>query len=344
MLANHGFINRDGRNVEVTDLIRELQNNFPVIPEFSVTAAEGARTRGLFDDFNGVEVLNLDVIHKPNREGGLEHFASITRVDQNGDGITGFHISTDLEAMLLDANDESVVTRQELLDYQAERVRDGRRNTPGFDDAFTSGTPSAQMTLLMAFGQDPDFLTVPKHIIRSIFFREEVPATGYNPAFFPFLLNFAAEPFSVVRQEFRDNLDAVLQEPVDPTECDVEFILFNADTDTELGPLEAEVCLVPNTDFNIQARSTDACDPTLSAALQLSGPIDAQRTENSAPYMIFGDDANGNIFGRDYREGTYKISAQIYELRGRRGNLVVQGELEFTVEDCGRNLRSGNSH
>ena len=94
-------------------------------------------------------------------------------------------------------------------------------------------------------------------------------------------------------------------------------------------------CAMHN-EFNIQARPTAACSTTLSAAMDLSGPIHTDRRENRGPYMIFGDDAAGNVFGRDYQEGRYTISSQIYSERNLQGDLVVEGSFDFEVRDCSR--------
>lgn len=223
MLANHGFINRDGRNVLVTDLVEQLQANFPVVPGFSVTAAQGARSRGLFDDFNGNEVLNLDRIHQPQSMNGLEHQSSITRVDQNGDGSTGFLVDISLRRMLLEMDDKPVITRQQLMDYQAERIRDGLRFTDDYDISGFENTLATQATLLLAFGGNKDLEFAPKDIVDAIFFDEKVPDSDYNPATFSFLVDFAATPGMGVRTMFRENIEAVLAAGVPPDCADDIF-------------------------------------------------------------------------------------------------------------------------
>jgi len=127
--------------------------------------------------------------------------------------------------------------------------------------------------------------------------------------------------------------------PVDPPvddNCELDFVFFNADTNEALGLLEASkpVCM-EDFAFNIQARPTAACPTTLSAYMELTGEIHEARTENSGPYMIFGDRNQGTeILGKDLREGDYTITSQIFSKRRLDGDLVVEGTMEFTVVDC----------
>lgn len=214
MLANHGFINRDGKNVLTTDLFDQLFANFPVDAAIPQGAINTGRTRLLFDDFNGDEVLNLDRLHRPGPEFGIEHQSSLTRQDQNADDATiGILVDEDLREQLLEANDKPVVTRAELMEYQRQRVLQGRRETEGYNNLMGAETLTAgQAALMLAFGGNEDLDFAPKDIIQSIFFDERVPAGGYDPANFNFRIDFAAEPGMGVRQEFLDNLNAAIEE------------------------------------------------------------------------------------------------------------------------------------
>lgn len=83
--------------------------------------------------------------------------------------------------------------------------------------------------------------------------------------------------------------------------------------------------------FSIQARPTDACSPNLSASMHLGGPIHMDRRENQGTYMIFGDNKDGNIFGRRYEVGSYRISSMIDSGPSQSGDIVVDGAFEFAV-------------
>jgi hypothetical protein len=112
--------------------------------------------------------------------------------------------------------------------------------------------------------------------------------------------------------------------------CQVEFVLFNADTDEPVGPLKAQETIMPNK-FSIVARPNADCDPTRSAKLNLAGPIRVKnRVDRREPATVFGD-KRGNILGRDYKPGNYTVSAEFYSMGNLRGELVVSGEFEFEI-------------
>ena len=116
--------------------------------------------------------------------------------------------------------------------------------------------------------------------------------------------------------------------------CELEYVLFNSDTDEAVGVLQESFC-IPDHEVNIQARPTASCTTTESALVSLSGPITATRTENAGPYMIFGD-LNGNVFGRDLTSGTYTIFSDVFSEDGRQGDLVVSREFTFEAKHCKR--------
>jgi hypothetical protein len=73
-----------------------------------------------------------------------------------------------------------------------------------------------------------------------------------------------------------------------------------------------------------------------SAKLSLDGPISVQgRLERKVPYMTFGDDAKGDIFGMAYKAGNYALSATIYSGKRLRGNVVVDDGFDFEVKTSG---------
>jgi len=131
--------------------------------------------------------------------------------------------------------------------------------------------------------------------------------------------------------------------------CQVEYVLFNADTDVPLGLLEEQLqpspssgssdssyYCIPDYKVNIQARPTASCSVTESAFMTLDGPIKTSREENVGPYTIFGDNpSTGDIFGRDLKPGHYTIDSDIYEKDNLKGELVVRGALDFEAKFCG---------
>ena len=190
------------------------------------------------------------------------------------------------------------------------------------------------------------------------FFGQTTPNTGFtensivveHPGFLPKgslgILDdarFKNADFTVPGYQFMQINVFLGEPPMEPKECGIEFVLFNADNDAPVGLLQPEQCIQDFDfhQFNIQARPTEACDTTRSAIMAIKGPITGKRLENQGPYMMFSD-ANGNIFGQNIRAGHYTIAADIFPKRKAAGNLVVSGSFDFTFRDCARRLR-GNS-
>jgi len=123
--------------------------------------------------------------------------------------------------------------------------------------------------------------------------------------------------------------------------CQIEFFLWDADANVVLRPLEPVECEMDH-DFSIQALPSAACPESKSAAMQLTGPIKRQQTENSAPFMLFGDKSGVEINGRSYRDGHFSISAELFSERYLDGDLIAERTYDFTVIECHRRLR-GNA-
>ena len=121
-------------------------------------------------------------------------------------------------------------------------------------------------------------------------------------------------------------------------QCIVEFILYNANTDEALHTLKAQEY---QQDFplSIVARPSSACGATGSARLTLAGRINSERTENSKPYAVFGDEEE-DLNGRNFRTGAYTINAELYSKRRRRGKLVASASFDFVVVKKNRVLRN----
>jgi hypothetical protein len=129
---------------------------------------------------------------------------------------------------------------------------------------------------------------------------------------------------------FHNGTPRVLCAKIFKKQCQVEFILYNADTDEAVGTMKAQEPSRRH-EFNIEARPTAGCAPTQSARLNLDGPIVVvDRIERSGPSMVFGD-WKGNVFGRAYEAGNYTISADFYSGKNLGGDLVVSGQLTFEI-------------
>jgi PKD repeat protein len=74
--------------------------------------------------------------------------------------------------------------------------------------------------------------------------------------------------------------------------------------------------------------------PVGSIQVAVEGPgISTTMTENATPYSAFGDDGN-DIFGREFREGTYLITATAYSGRNATGTAGTPVELDLEIESC----------
>ena len=117
-------------------------------------------------------------------------------------------------------------------------------------------------------------------------------------------------------------------------DCEIEYVLFNADNEQSFGLLnDGDRLCIPSFEVNFQARATSACPPNESALQTLEGPVSDRRVENVGPYTQFGD-SGGNIFGRTLLPGSYTIDAEIFADNDLSGGLVVQRQVRFEVMIC----------
>jgi len=157
--------------------------------------------------------------------------------------------------------------------------------------------------------------------------------------------------------------------------CDIDYVVFNADKDIAVGLLDDIVAdgygyfCIPDYQVNIQARPTPDCPTTLSAFMDLHGPVaEDERLENAGPCkcgqcerlvcwlariprkrltnrlffsvflpdMIFGDNNRDpiNYFGRDLLPGYYVLGSDIYSEKRAKGDLVVSRIVEFEAKYC----------
>ena len=111
------------------------------------------------------------------------------------------------------------------------------------------------------------------------------------------------------------------------------FTLINADTDSDLlvitDGMQIQESLFQGAELNIRANT----NPSIvgSVSLSLSGPISNNRTENGAPYALFGDNGGTNFFGEIFPPGSYTMTATPFSgssLSGQAGQSLTVG---FTI-------------
>ncbi|WP_055392971.1 PKD domain-containing protein [Flagellimonas eckloniae] len=117
------------------------------------------------------------------------------------------------------------------------------------------------------------------------------------------------------------------------TEGVVGLTLVDADEDTTLFNLtdgqQIDISVIDGIGVNVVANTL----PTTvgSVFFQLEGPVSNTRTENGAPYTLFGD-SGGNFFPATLVEGNYILEATAYNSRGLKdGNLGSTFSIQFSI-------------
>lgn len=189
-LANHGIINRSGREVDLFEMVDELSANFDYAPPLFLRLANAATGFNFtYAGTNGTVLIDLDSLYEHNK---LEHDASFVRPDE----YFGFSESRSIDQQLVDDliarnPNSTVLTKADIMAHQTERILHSRINNP--DYFFSEGQAtafSAQATFLLGMGQDPLLETVEKARLQEFLTFERfpegyVPQTGLDPDFVP---------------------------------------------------------------------------------------------------------------------------------------------------------------
>lgn len=67
-----------------------------------------------------------------------------------------------------------------------------------------------------------------------------------------------------------------------------------------------------------------------SVKFELSGPVNKVKTENVAPYALFGNNGN-NFLGVDVQPGSYTLRIRAYSGNNRTGTLITDETITFTL-------------
>lgn len=116
------------------------------------------------------------------------------------------------------------------------------------------------------------------------------------------------------------------------------LVLVDANSDTDLfnvtNGMQINAETVQGKLLNIRANT----DPSSvgSVSLNISGPVNNTRTENVAPYTLFGD-SNGNYAGVQFPLGTYTVSATPYSTANLGGTAGQPLTLQFSIVAGGSN-------
>lgn len=210
-MANHGFINRNGRKVDLFELIQLMEDVFDFSTDFVNQVGDNTVNLGLTTtDSEGIVRFDIDALFAADAE---EHEASLVRSDRFFGLDESKLVNDTLLNNLIRVNPTSgALTIQNMMDYQFQRIIDSRTNNPetAFDTEFDILNPAAQALTLFFLGTDPALQTVEKERVYSILLLERIP-DGYKPRQlqatpFDFMTDFTAGLF----QDFVANVQAAL--------------------------------------------------------------------------------------------------------------------------------------
>ncbi len=134
--------------------------------------------------------------------------------------------------------------------------------------------------------------------------------------------------------EIQEEVEVLVLEPVLENEL-TGFTLIDAQDNTDIGPLEEialiDLNLLGNIQFNIRVNTNNG--DLGSVVLELTGPVQTTRTENTSPYAIFGDSSRDNYVPSLLPVGSYTITATPYTEPDGGGQAGAPISINFEVTD-----------
>ena len=121
----------------------------------------------------------------------------------------------------------------------------------------------------------------------------------------------------------------VTDEPAPPTCAIVGFELWNADTDTVIGPLanNAVIDLASLNGANVSVAAVT--NPSPVGSVRMVG-IGEDRVENQVPYTLFGN-VIPDVWGIQLPAGDYSVTATAYTESDARGVVCAEATVNFSV-------------
>ncbi|MGI9546586.1 MAG: HYR domain-containing protein [Flavobacteriaceae bacterium] len=125
--------------------------------------------------------------------------------------------------------------------------------------------------------------------------------------------------------------NVVIEADVARTNSVTGFVLVDAENNRDIMTLEegwvVDLLALPRTNFNIRANVTRDVG---SVALRLTGAIKTYRTENKAPFSLFGD-SGGNYYSGHLPIGSYELTATPYTRSNLGGLTGTPLTINFTI-------------
>jgi hypothetical protein len=216
--ANHGFINRNGTNIDVSDMADKLEAVYNVASEFlhQGPIQQMIDCNQTYEDENGVTRFDLDILFDGKCE---EHEASLVRPDS----FFGFEKSKDIDDSLLNNllrrnPGENVLTFDDVLDYQAERIMTSRMINPEtkFRD-FDVINMGVQGVFLFLLSSDKSMWTVEKNRLYFFLLDEKLP-DEFIPGSLrdtPFNPKDASDFLNERLMESMENIESMMHMPIE---------------------------------------------------------------------------------------------------------------------------------
>jgi len=154
-MANHGILNRDGRNIRFVDLnhtMRATYNFAPTytffLPNYAATMMHKSYSKSTFD------------LHEIDKHNEIEHDASLVREDAHFESDQGKIAKPLVEDLLSRASGpKGELTAKDIADAMSQRIVDCKAENPEFDTNVLHrlfGAGNASMMLSLFGGSIPD--------------------------------------------------------------------------------------------------------------------------------------------------------------------------------------------
>lgn len=202
--ANHGFINRSGRDIPLEDIRNLGESVYPVTREFLNVPINAAIENGLFDlQEDGVtQTLTLSRLL-----GVMEHDASLVRQDVFFDPAN--ELDLDLVEKLVGGKDS--ITFDDMLEFQTDRLLDSLERNP--EASFSEDAIFAmaeQATFVLHLGQEPDLCCVKSDVVREWLVDNRLHESYRLDPDFPPVELVTDDASSKVLQRFEHNIERIV--------------------------------------------------------------------------------------------------------------------------------------
>lgn len=125
--------------------------------------------------------------------------------------------------------------------------------------------------------------------------------------------------------------------PPPPPTGNVTFTLINSSTDNDISTLSSGSNIANGSNKNVRANVN--LNGVKSVRMVLQGPSNTTRTENVAPYALFGD-SSGNYANGNLSDGSYSLTATAFSGKNASGTNLGSSSINFTVGGAGKSSDS----